>query len=197
MSVIEQLLPFLHATGDLKTIRTRLRFEEKKTTELERSWQPYRELGEARLEKSLRGEHMRREQFHRRAQAFLGSMAVMSAFTIGGLGLVRAEKHGLPSWVLAISLLCTLLYLAGGAWSALMIISPSQLYDLNLQNQMDGSTPLDESERIDLLIVLVKLTEAQNLILAMLSERAYRFMRNGVVALMVSLFLLLCDATLS
>lgn len=196
MKLGEQILPFFLNRSDVRRIRSRVTTWQKKAdlgASIDPTWHQYRQLEESALKESLRSELSRRELMQRRSQSFLGTIAVMSAFTIGALSLFRLPRYVIPDWVIAVGVIAVLAFLAGGAWSALQIVAPDQLYDLYLQNRMDHGTPIQGSAWTDVIIDAIQLNQAHNLIFSIYSLRSYRCIRNGLVSLVLSLLLLLID----
>lgn len=196
-SVFDQAVPFVYRSEEVATIRSRIESQkdkEQRGQQLPHGWVKYERLTRAELGDSLRSELARREGFQRRAQAFLGTVAVMSAFTIGMVGLLRnASLNTVPLTVLSVSIFATLAYLGGGAWFALGIIRPEQVYDLFLQNRVPDSDPLTEEQLKRFIIHAIHMNQAYNLIFASYSERAYRSVRNGLLGLMSVLAMLVVD----
>ncbi len=192
--MFEQVLPHRHERQSLQETRLRIEQKEKEKSQvLDRPWEKYRCLDKDDLRDALRAELARRDQLQRRAQTFLGSIAVLTAFSIGIVGALRSSNFILPVWAIAIPTLPTLLYLASGAWSALEAVRPGTLYDVWLQSRIDGKEKLDDKTMLDRLIWIVHITQAQNLITAILAERTYRSVRNGLFCLVGVLLLLLAD----
>ena len=196
---LEQLIPTFHERHTEKSIRLRLKAKQnkiKRGESLEETWKHFRALDVAALKEALKSELDRREAFQRRGLGFLGIVAVMSAFVLGAVSLLRYPRHEIPSAVTISLIFLTLGYLAYAAWSALKIIAPGQLYDLSLQNRMPGEEPLEEEAWKDVIIEVVELNQVSNLLLAFGSERSYRSLRNGLACLVASLVAVVVDAAL-
>lgn len=196
MSVLDQVFPFRLNHRSLAEIRTRIAVQEckgERSLTLDPTWEKYRCLDEAALRDSLRAELARREQVQRRAQTFLGSIAVMTAFTIGAVGALRVAAGVLPGWILGLAVLLTLPYLAAAAWFALATVRPGELYDVFLQSRVHEGQQIRDSAWKDALLWLVQINQAQNLILGVLAERSYRCIRNGLICLVAVFLLLLAD----
>lgn len=192
--MLDHLLPFFFQARQIHEIRTRIDVQHDKQQrgrQLDASWFKYRELPRDALLDSLRAELSRRELIHRRAQTFLGSVAILSAFTIGAIG--SFPPHGCVSLtaLLATSTAITMLFLAGAAWAAMQIIRPEQLYDLFLQSRMENDEPLTDDGFKDAVLYAIQMNQAYLLIFSAYSERSFRCLRNGFVCLMVVLLLLL------
>lgn len=197
--MLDQVLPFRFEHKSLSEIRTRIKVQERKSDlslKLDASWEKYRCLDEAELRDSLRVELARREQVQRRAQTLLGSIAVMTAFTIGASGALRLPANLLPCWILAFAVLLTLPYLAAAAWFALRTVRPGELFDVFLQSRVHEGKPVRDSVWKDQLIWLIQMNQAQNLILGVFAERSYRCIRNGIIGLVAVFLLLLADGIL-
>jgi PIN domain nuclease of toxin-antitoxin system len=86
----------------------------------------------------------RREQFNRKAQAYLMGVTVATSFAVGILGIyVRAGAGGVPL-ALKLILLGAVISLVMSAVSALRVIAPSEAFDLYLQAR--HIVPEDEKE---------------------------------------------------
>ena len=197
--ILEQLVPVLYERREEKRIRLRLRAKENKIGRgdgLDESWKRFRALDAGDLKEALASELNRRDGFQRRALGFLGTVAVMSAFVIGAVSLLRTSRHAVPSAVTTPLVVLTLVYLGLAAWGALRIVSPGRLYDLNLHNRMPGQERLTEEAWKDIIIQAIELNEASNLILAYQSERTSRSLQNGIVCLVASLVAVVVDSAL-
>lgn len=184
----------------MRTIQARLAVAERRgpvRDKIHLHWEKYRSLPMNELQESLRSELARREYIHRRAQAFLGSIAVMTAFTIGATNSLRTAESVLPLWLITPAILVAFLYLAGGGWYALATIKPGLMHDLSLQTRMDGDSLQNDSLRQNTLLSLIHMSQAQNLIFNVLAERMSRCVRNGFLLLGVVLLLIVIDATLT
>ncbi|HEX9669903.1 MAG TPA: hypothetical protein VGC93_10515 [Thermoanaerobaculia bacterium] len=199
MKLADELLPFFVGRSIVRQLRVRIGLQRRKWEQgnpLDSSWNKYRQLTEDALKESLRSELYRRELMHRRGQAFLGSVAVMSAFTIGATGLFGRSAHVIPVWVLGAAILAPLPYLLGAVWFALRIVKPEELCDLYLQARMPGGEVVVDDSLKDVILNAIQLNQAYNLLFATYSSRSYRCIRNGIVCLVVALVLLVVDAIL-
>lgn len=197
--IAAEVLPFRLKQQLLNEIRARIAVLERKSDErltLDPTWETYRCFDETDLRDSLRAELARREQVQRRAQTLLSSIAVMTAFTIGAVGAMRASNAVMPAWILGIAVFSTFPNFAAAAWFALATVRPADLYDFFLQSRVHAGQPLSPESRRDRLIWLVQVNQAQNLILGVLADRTYRCVRNGLVCLVALLLLLLVDGAL-
>jgi hypothetical protein len=199
LSFVDQLLPFRLERDHVRTIRSRIGVQEKKhnaRSAVDPTWEKYLALDVSALQDSLRAELSRREAVHRRAQTFLSSIAVMTAFTIGATNSLRLSHHVISPWLMASGIAFAFFYLAGGGWYALATIRPGPLYDLFLTNRMNADQPLDDNERKGMLLYLVQMNQAYSLIFATLSERTYRCIRNGVIVLVTVLLMIVLDGAI-
>lgn len=195
MPQLDQVLPFLVGREDVATIRTRIEVQldrQLRGEALPSEWQRYRALPLGDLKESLRSELSRRDAITRRAQAYLGSVAVMSAFTIGIIGVLRGASD-FPVLPIGAASLAAVSFLAGAAWSAWRVARPEHVYDLDLQSRMQGEAPLSEDALKDSAIFSIHMNQAHNLIFSQYSERASRCLRNGLVCLVLIMFLLLLN----
>jgi hypothetical protein len=198
-AIAAEVLPFRLNQRLLNVIRTRIAVLERKSDDrltLDPTWETFRCLEEMDLRDSLRAELARREQVQRRAQTLLSSIAVMTAFTIGAVGAMRASNAVMPAWILGIATFSTFPYFAAAAWFALATVRPGDLYDFFLQSRVHAGQPLSSEARKDRLVWLVQVNQAQNLILGVLADRTYRCVRNGLACLVALLLLLLVDGAL-
>lgn len=190
--MITHLFPFCYEAQLISTIRARIglqRHKEERAPQLDLVWQKYLQLALDDIKESLRAEITRRDQMNRRAQGFLGSVAVLSAFTIGTTSLLRPLGSTPLNYVLSLGILGAVVFLGGAAWYALQILRPEQLYDVFLQARFRGEQPLAEPELKETLLFAIQLDQAYNLIFATYSERSYRCLRNGFICLLFVLIL--------
>jgi len=136
------------------------------------------ELSKDALKDAHKLELGRREQFTRKAQAYLMGVAVGVSFAVGMLGLfARAHPAASVPVMLKIFLGSGVLSLFMAAVAALRVIAPSEGWDLWLQERY--AEPEDELQKKQLL-KLTLLNQAYNLIGASYLATSYIGMRNGV-----------------
>jgi hypothetical protein len=200
MSLEDQLFPFRLDRDIARKILVRLNLRARKDDvglPLGASWGVYRQLDEDDLKESLRVELSRREIIQRRALSFLGVIAVMSAFTLGAIGLTHQNRHVVPTWLLLLPVGVALAYFTGGTWAALRTVAPEQLHDLFLQVRLDGGKRWSDDDWKDVILKAIEADQAYNLIYSIYAARSYRCLRNGLFCLVLALFLLLGDAALA
>lgn len=149
----------------------------------------YRVLDIARVRDAHRLEVQRRDQFTRKAQGYLMGLTVMSSFSLGAIALtIRASsvpeaRHLGGHWAFAAGLLATIVSFSMAAFSALRAVAPSRVFDVYLDNFLDGPTPIDEASEKLLFLKMIALNQAYNLILAACVKACYIAMRNGLLLL--------------
>ena len=95
------------------------------------------------------------------------------------------------------AILAPLPYLLGAVWFALRIVKPEELYDLYLQPRMPCDAVMVNDSLKDVTLNAIQLNQAYNLVFATYSRRCYRCIRNRVVCLVVTLVILVLDASWS
>jgi hypothetical protein len=135
----------------------------------------------------------RREQFTRKAQAYLMGVTVGTSFVIGMLGLwARAPEwvnsHPVVTYSLRAALLLVVLWLFMAAFAALRVIAPSQAYDTWLQERLIDA---DEEDTKKQLVKLILLNQGYNLIAANHLQASSVGMRNGVILVFIILLLMI------
>jgi hypothetical protein len=139
---------------------------------------PCLELSKDELKDAHKLELGRREQFTRKAQAYLMGVTVGVSFAVGMLGLsVKVHPAEAIPLILKIALGVVVLSLFMAAISALHVIAPSESWDLWLQERYAGAK---EDLQKKQLLKLTLLNQAYNLIAASCLSASYIGMRNGV-----------------
>jgi hypothetical protein len=120
----------------------------------------------------------RREQFARKAYAYLMGVAIGISFAIGMLGLAARSPTAAPMSVpIRVILVAIVLSLFMAAIAALRVIAPSEAWDLWLQER---HPKMEEDVQKKQLVKLTLLNQAYNLIAAHYLSTSYIGMRNGV-----------------
>lgn len=152
----------------------------------------YLVLSKEDLKDSLKIEIARKEQFNRKAQAYLMGVTLASSFVVGLLG-VYAKGGGAMPWGLKVALVLLVVSLVMSAASALRVIAPSMAFDLYLQNRLPevDDNPDDFEKRR--LLKFVLLNQGHNLIAVTYLTSSYRGMRNGLFLITgVLIWLIVC-----
>ena len=186
-ALLDLVLPFWMERTEISTYRARLeqrRAEHAKGNSLYPEWRKFRELSLADLKESLRCDLTRRDVIHRRALTYLGSVAVLSAFTLG-VTRVLSEQSGPAFAANSLTAALVIVFLGGAAWSALRIVGPEDVYDLFLPIRVPADHPLSEAELKDEIIFFIHMNQAHNLIFNKYSLRADRCLRNGLISLLL------------
>lgn len=187
MPLVDQILPFRVGRSEISTYRARIEQRESehaKGAPLVPIWRKYRALSMAELEASLRSDLSRRDGIFRRGLAYLGSVAVLSAFTFGVVRALADNAGPLTAPLCAMSVL-VVAFLGTAGWSALQIVKPELVYDLFLQARVPGDHPLQDDDLKDEVIYEIHMNQALCLIFSEHSKRAYRCLRNGLVSLLL------------
>ncbi len=157
----------------------------------------YRALPKDGLKDALKIEVARREQFTRKAQAYLMAVTLGTSFTIGVIGILAKAPSLPPGPVVGfkVVLVGLVLSLFMSAVAALWVIAPSEAYDLFMQERTapTGDAEADDRDEKDRIIRLVLFNQAYSLVSAAYLSASYAGMRNGVwlvVAVLVAAILL-------
>jgi hypothetical protein len=180
---VAPLIPSIWFSWHLKPIIQSARVD----YELPEHAQVFTELTKDELKEAHKLELGRREQFNRKAQAYLMGVTLSTSFAIGMLNIMtRAQTaSSSPSWlsvVLRMALGIVVISLFMSAIAALKVIAPSDVFDMWLQER--HISPDAEMEKKQL-IKLTLLNQGYNLIAANYLSASYIAMRNGV-------YLILC-----
>jgi len=141
----------------------------------------YLDLSKDELKDSLKIEIARKEQFNRKAQAYLMGVTLASSFVIGVLGVYAKSGGSSLPFELKVVLLCLVFSLVMSAASALRVIAPSEAFDLYLQARHvltdDDKSELEKKQ----LLKLTLLNQGHNLIAVTYLTASFRGMRNGLI----------------
>lgn len=190
MKPLEQVIPLLFERDAERTIQTRL-VNHDKSSILDKTWHRYRKLPLADIKEALKIELSRREAVQRRALAYLATVAMASAYSLGTASYLRSSS--LTPWLWAPVVTGALLYLAGAIKSTLAVVAPDVVYDYFLHLRMRDDAALSECEQADVVLRQIQGTQAQLLVFSYRSERATRCLRNGVLLVAVTMLLIFSD----
>lgn len=171
--------------GVLEARRVRAAIErERERGGLPEEYTHYRALPKDGLKDALKIEVARREQFTRKAQAYLMAVTLGTSFTIGVIGILTKAPSLSQGPVVGfkIVLVGLVLSLFMSAVAALWVIAPSEAYDLYMQERTvpTGVAEADDRDEKDRIIRLVLFNQAYSLISAAYLSASYAGMRNGV-----------------
>lgn len=170
--------------------------QEEATPALNAEMEEYMSLDLASIESAHRLELERREQLRKNAQANLAAVTVALTFIFGVFGVVSNQYLDPPSqwlgWLVRAVGAFGVLSLLMSAMSAVRALAPSRFYDMWLQTHLSSAgrmTP--EGERKAKLIKAIFLNQGHTLIIANHSSASSTGMRNGVVAIGMTLLLMI------
>jgi hypothetical protein len=140
----------------------------------------YLALSKEELKDSLKIELGRKEQFNRKAQAYLMGVTLATSFAVGLLGVYAKGGGAMPPGLKAV-LVAVVVSLVMSAAGALRVIAPSMAFDLYLQNRLVEAVDVRDGFERRQLLKLTLLNQGHNLIAVTYLTASFRGMRNGLV----------------
>ncbi len=170
--------------------------QEEATPALNADMEQYMSIDIAAIEAAHQLELSRREQLRKNAQANLAAVTVALTFIFGVFGVVSNQYLEPPSerlgWLVRAIGAFGVVSLLMAAMSAVRALAPSRFYDMWLQTHLASAGRMSpEGEKKAKLIKAIFLNQEHTLIIANHSSASSTGMRNGVVAIGITLLLII------